>query len=1021
MENKDAAVISEMLEKFKNSNSSEMEFEFRFGEFSKTGFSNNNSAELFYTIKKTFETHYTFEIVNIIQESGTLKENEKWVKIRNRRIKNVEECTTKNSVKLHNIYNNNIRADISNEIIISNEKFGSLIKLCENVKKFEKKRTNFKIDSSLELHLTDNNGIFEIELEVVNKNCSVESILRFLNILLQIKQKNFLVIGNNEKMNVLKDYGNLVRNKYFIGAQPETLHFEHLHKINNNNYAVTDKADGERTLMFINSYGWIYFIDNNCKNVMKTNIKSTSSNSILIDGELVKTKSSLNFWAFDIIFYKGTDLRKAENANLLERLNLIKSLNISSLNTEQYKFNLKKYVFGNISLGISILNEKYRNVSEESYSKDGYIFTPINENYPENRKWKNLLKWKPSELNTIDFWVEKDPGVKNGYLLYINDPSSKNENCLELFRPEIEIDKIEWDNIPSKFIPWDEDINLDNTIYYKTTFDSSMLDEISGTEFKDKTVIEFKWNGDCFVPLRTRFDKTINSKKWGNNIVVAKDIWKSIKNPVTLNQITKTCYKSVSKNSDIWTNMRKYHNDIKKSLYNKYKSKSTLELCSGRGGDLLKWISSGTEKVIGFDICEKSIQECYSRMKSMSGTKDKDYRFYKLDLTTKQTLNKIQDTIGEQTKFNSICCQFGIHYFFVNENALTNFINICKDHLEDSGKVILTFMDSKKVLKFLGKDNTKYKLSEDGEIEYYFNCDENSKKEECLTRPLFVYLNGNNILSRTSNEYLIDFEKLESLLKKENIFLLEKQNFNLENGSEIEKEISNLFSFAVFQKGTCKEQNLVIKNINVYNSNIAEEIPAVINYKTELNEIDVDNLKLSIVKNTNDLQFIMSLIYPEIKLKNENLEDNLRELANSKLINLVENSIQNNLDETLPVIFKNDCKIDSEPCDLEVNSSIIYIYSEDYRLINLTNINSNLSKILKTIELGKLEIERETECTELNEPSSTTAPVEIKENKIETKNKTLKELQNICKELKIPYYGKKIQVLERINEALKTK
>jgi hypothetical protein len=1006
MEKKDAAVISEILEQFKNSNSSQMEFEFRFGEFTKNGFNNNNSAESFYTIKKTFESHYKYEIVNISQESGTLKENDKWVKIRSRKIKNNEECTTKTSLKMHNIYNNNIRADISSEMIISNEKFNSLIKVCENVKCFERKRINFKIDSCLELHLTENSGVFEIELEIVNKKCTIELILRFLNILLQIKQKNFLVIGNNEKTNVLNDYGNMVRNKYFIGAQPETLQMEHLYKINNNNYAITDKADGERTLMFINSYGWIYFIDNNCKNVMKTDIK-TDLNCILIDGELVKTKNSLDFWAFDIIFYNKTDLRKSENANLLERLKIIKSLNISNFNTNHYKFDLKKYVFGNISLGISILNEKYKNENVK-YSKDGYIFTPINENYPENRKWKNLLKWKPSELNTIDFWVEKDPEVKNGYLLYINDPSSKNENCLELFCPDKSAE--EYNNIGNdknnKFISWDEDVNLDNTIYYKTTFDNSMLDDISGTEFKPKTVIEFKWDGKCFVPLRTRFDKTINNKKWGNNIFVAKDIWKSIKNPVTLKHICRgspikesemgnSKAKHTKTNENSWTNMRKYHNDIKKGLYNKYagKSKTNLELCSGRGGDLSKWLGNNIEKVIGFDICEKSIQECYSRMKSTQQTPK--YEFYKLDLTTNETLNKIKDIVGSEMKFDSICCQFGIHYFFVNENALMNFINICKDHLENSGKIILTFMDSKKVLNFLKNEKdsatlksfTKYKLSDNGEIEYYFSLEGND---------LFVYLNGNNILSKTSKEYLIDFEKLELLLKKENIFLVEKNDFKLENGSQTEKEISNLFSYAVFQKGTSRLPISGVENINV------------VKYKSELNEIDIDNLKLSIIKNINDLQFLMSLIYPEINIKG-NLEDNLYGLQNSKMINLVENKLDI-LNEQLPIIFifRND---NDDPR--------FYIYSEEYRLINLTNTKPNLRKLLKTIELSKLEeqkIEEQKMEQNANEGPSPITVVPL----LPTIKNSLKELQNTCKELKIPCYGKKLELLERIRKAMES-
>jgi len=38
---------------------------------------------------------------------------------------------------------------------------------------------------------------------------------------------------------------------------------------------------------------------------------------------------------------------------------------------------------------------------------DGLIFTPVNEPYPKTKKWSSLLKWKPAELNTIDFFAVK--------------------------------------------------------------------------------------------------------------------------------------------------------------------------------------------------------------------------------------------------------------------------------------------------------------------------------------------------------------------------------------------------------------------------------------------------------------------------------------------------------------------------------------------------------------------------------------------------------------------------------------
>ena len=50
--------------------------------------------------------------------------------------------------------------------------------------------------------------------------------------------------------------------------------------------------------------------------------------------------------------------------------------------------------------------------------------------------------------------------------------------------------------------------------------------------------------------------------------------------------------------------MRRYHNKIKENLYNTYckNSNNILELCSGRGGDLHKWIANNIQNVVGYDI-----------------------------------------------------------------------------------------------------------------------------------------------------------------------------------------------------------------------------------------------------------------------------------------------------------------------------------------------------------------------------------------------------------------------------------
>ena len=82
-----------------------------------------------------------------------------------------------------------------------------------------------------------------------------------------------------------------------------------------NEYTVTEKADGERRLMYVSSKGKCYFIDTNM-NVQYTGLKVSKDvlfKSIL-DGEFIKYDKNKNllllFACFDIYYINGSDKRQ---------------------------------------------------------------------------------------------------------------------------------------------------------------------------------------------------------------------------------------------------------------------------------------------------------------------------------------------------------------------------------------------------------------------------------------------------------------------------------------------------------------------------------------------------------------------------------------------------------------------------------------------------------------------------------------------------------------------------------------
>ena len=194
---------------------------------------------------------------------------------------------------------------------------------------------------------------YEIELEIDNSNVgtgkkyeTVDQVMNALRASIRIVlcgiQQCFYPISFTERDDVLNGYMKLVlekkeyefrrvdftnkeefsRNFAFVGPGSVTLQRENILPKKEGstavsvleNYTVTDKADGERKLLYINEVGRIYLIDNRF-NVQFTGMKTeekTVYNSLL-DGELVKFDKLGNpmnlYAAFDVYFVNGKNFR----------------------------------------------------------------------------------------------------------------------------------------------------------------------------------------------------------------------------------------------------------------------------------------------------------------------------------------------------------------------------------------------------------------------------------------------------------------------------------------------------------------------------------------------------------------------------------------------------------------------------------------------------------------------------------------------------------------------------------------
>ena len=501
---------------------------------------------------------------------------------------------------------------------------------------------------------------FELEIEYIgNKNPAEirvpldkrrDHILYCISHLLSILQDvlpGALPMTISEKHNVLLEYAvlsDLLKNPktFFIGAQPETLHRHHLRLIKSG-YAVTEKYDGERGLLFVNDASGVFIIDRRLR-VRSTGATSTAKGTLL-DVEVMNGV----IYAFDVLFNEGEDLRGKREFPLTKRLDLIKGLlpKIPGLK-------LKPYHMGSFN---GLFNAK----KPSEHPSDGYIFVPLDEAYPIRAKWATLLKWKPNDLNTIDFSVQKSQnyGSTETWNLLVTDTTGSL--------------------VPFEKLP------------------STQVDVSVGAPFLDGSIVECGWDVERkqLLPIKTREDKNRPNFK-----AVALDIWQSIHEPVSIKDLQSLA-------TSPFECMRKFHNKIKAYTIDKsfefvmarqnadYKL-NVLDLACGRGGDITKWRKHGKHirYWCGIDNDVKLLQEASDRAKACSNF---EYTLAEYDLTQEEPTEEAL----LQPRFDIVSCQFALHYFYETEETWNLFTRVLLNRLIPGGFFICTLFDAYKVYETL--------------------------------------------------------------------------------------------------------------------------------------------------------------------------------------------------------------------------------------------------------------------------------------------------------------------------------
>jgi hypothetical protein len=538
-----------------------------------------------------------------------------------------------------------------------------------------------------------NNVNYEFELKITNTKNTLVSILKTIQALFLSK----VVLTKKQQQQILEEYRDLVNisqmghnskqdtNIYLLTPKPVALKKDNLDNPDNygvisilRGYTVTEKADGERLLLYINSKGNVYTIDSS-KRVEGTGIKAKKeAYNSLLDGEYVQCNKRIDkikknlYAAFDIYFLNGEKLTSLpllddkQKCRYNEMLKVVKLLNTKDSSID---FMVKKH---NYSSDIFKENKKILNNPKSfPYEIDGLIFTPaklaVYSYYPTmpvelkiDMSWNSVFKWKPPEMNTVDFLIKfigdiKKDGIKyRKFGLYVTDKNILNDynidNVLNLRYKYSNIDKLNEylekteRDIFKLFIP-NKYYNQDSEFAFIEIKGNGEIRAENNDMIYTDSIVEFRYDLEekLWKAIRVRNDKTrIYNKgiydKTANSLQVALDTWDSIHNMITssmivgneeIKTINNEMIDNVLETDDIYyernipfnkisNSMLLFHMLIKSSLYNRpelFKPANRninirgalLELACGQAGDLNNWKYSKYSFVLGLDLVKSNI------------------------------------------------------------------------------------------------------------------------------------------------------------------------------------------------------------------------------------------------------------------------------------------------------------------------------------------------------------------------------------------------------------------------------
>jgi hypothetical protein len=612
------------------------------------------------------------------------------------------------------------------------------------------------------------------------------------------------------------------------------------------NFFITEKIDGIRSMLLMYPKHGKCFIINNINNhgisVMDIPV-STDAELIILDTEGIQSENTQNsipcelkYHVFDIIYLHKESSLNIHNLPFIDRLPYMNQI------IDRYEFLYHKhYVELSANEYHTQIRSFYKDMLDKSYKIDGIIIFSKDHCYNTTLQYK----WKP--LMTIDFVLKKCPVsmlginpyyVKKNQTLYFLFCGIKKSiykklgvykfNQYDKLFTNVRVDGCRYGEVLDAYFPIQFAPSSNPNAYLFWSEQENLDGKIAELTYSDVGEWEF---------IKIREDRVNDMKRktyYGNYFKYAEHIWMNFADPLTMDALCQT-NKSITyfqEDGHAYRSMRKFNNYVKKILID-INSKHmdlgwVLDLGSGRGQDLYKYIECGFKNILMIDNDYDALMEIINRKYTyveMKPNRKNNFSdelinnnckifIYHANLTDPYKKTLLIKNIFNIDRASLIVCNLALHYIIPNKGKIQNFCRLINSLLAPGGKFIFTAFNGQKIFDLLG--DAKVWNSDDSDKPIY-----SIKKKYKDTTFTGVKQQIEVLLPFSRGEYysenLININLLNEELEKKKINLVADGSFGsylskfAEDKSSIynklndaDKHYISLYHFYVYHKNTKK-------------------------------------------------------------------------------------------------------------------------------------------------------------------------------------------------------------------------